>query len=223
MVESLPARQREVLRFIVELTEARGFPPTLSDLAKAMGLKNRMTVHQHVTALKNKGLVHWEPGLNRSLRVLGAAQQDLAAAPPTPRLQLAEDESSSEAPRNRLPLAGTIAAGRPIDAYQTDEYLEVESRYADSGCYALKIKGDSMIDDGIYDGDFVIIKPNPSPTNGDIIVALLSDGTATLKRFFKEKGRFRLQPANPSMEPIYINPEDGLDVQGTVVGLFRKF
>jgi repressor LexA len=80
-----------------------------------------------------------------------------------------------------------------------------------------------MIDDGIYDGDFVIIKPNPSPTNGDIIVALLSDGSATLKRFYKEKGRFRLQPANPSMEPIYINPEDGLDVQGTVVGLFRKF
>jgi repressor LexA len=231
MVESLPARQREVLRFIVELTEQRGFPPTLSDLAKAMGLKNRMTVHQHVTALKNKGMVHWEPGLNRSLRVIGTAQQELSPAPAStaapasvaPRLQLAEHESEPEAPRNRLPLAGTIAAGRPIDAYQTDEYLEVESRYADSGCYALKIKGDSMIDDGIFDGDFVIIKPNPSPTNGDIVVALLPDDTATLKRFYKEKDRVRLQPANPTMEPIYVNPQEGLVVQGTVVGLFRKF
>lgn len=223
MVESLPARQREVLRLIVELTNDQGYPPTLSDLAKAMGLKNRMTVHQHVTALKNKGLVSWEPGLNRSLRVIGAAQQELAPYSAPTTTQVIEEDFEREQRGARLPLAGTIAAGRPIDAYQTDEYLEVESRYADSGCYALKIKGDSMIEEGIFDGDFVIIKPNPSPNNGDIVVALLGDGSATLKRFYKEKGRYRLQPANTEMEPIFVNPEEGLDVQGTVVGLFRKF
>lgn len=218
MVESLPPRQRDVLRFIVKLTDERGFPPTLSELAQAMGLRNRMTVHQHVTALKNKGMVHWEPGLNRSLRVIGTAQQELAPAPGH-----APASNYEEPHGTRLPLAGTIAAGRPIDAYETQEYLEVESRYGDSGCYALKIKGDSMIEEGIFDGDFVIIKPNPSPNNGDIVVALLGDGTATLKRFYKEKGRYRLQPANSEMEPIYVDPQDGLDVQGTVVGLFRKF
>src|SRR5207253_10704761 len=131
MVEDLPPRQREVLRFIVKLTHERHFPPTLSELAEAMGLRNRMTVHQHVTALKNQGMVHWEQGLNRSLRVIGAAEQFFAAesgiSSPTNHVQ--------PTPAARLPLAGTIAAGRPIDAYQTDEYLEVESRYADTGCY----------------------------------------------------------------------------------------
>ena len=214
MVEDLPPRQREVLRMIVKLTEERHFPPTLSELAEAMGLRNRMTIHQHVTALKSKGMVHWESGLNRSLRVIGSAQQFFASSFSPP-------EQGSALPR--LPLSGTIAAGRPIDAYQSDEYLQVESRYAGSGCYALKVKGDSMIEDGIFDGDFVIIKPNPSPLNGEIVVALLEDGTATLKRFYKEKGRLRLQPANSEMEPIFVDPSTHLDIQGTVVGLFRKF
>lgn len=215
MVEDLPPRQRDVIRLIAGLTDERGYPPTLAELAQAMGLKNRMTVHQHVAALKKKGLVHWEPGLNRSLRVIGAAQQDLA---PDERFERAEDPVDVP----RLPLAGTIAAGRPIDAFETKEYLEVESRYADSGCFALKIKGDSMIEDGIYDGDFVIVKPNPSPHNGEIVVALLPDGSATLKRFFKEKGGYRLQPANSSMEPIHVDGGAELQIQGTVVGLFRQ-
>ncbi|HEY9867882.1 MAG TPA: transcriptional repressor LexA [Candidatus Obscuribacterales bacterium] len=214
MVESLPPRQREVLRLIVRLTEEQGYPPTLAELALAMGLKNRMTVHQHVVALKKKGLVHWEPGLNRSLRVLSPARQ---AARQT------SIESKRPEPAQAIPLAGRIAAGQPIDAIESDEYLEIESRYASAGCFALKVKGDSMIEDGIFDGDFVIVKPQPSPNNGDIVVAVLGDGTATLKRFYKEKGRFRLQPANPEMEPIYLDSTADITIQGIVVGLFRKF
>lgn len=210
MVESLPPRQREVLRLIVRLTEEQGYPPTLAELALAMGLKNRMTVHQHVVALKKKGLVHWEPGLNRSLRVLSPARQESI-------------ESRGKQPMQAIPLAGRIAAGQPIDAIENDEYLEIESRYASAGCFALKVKGDSMIEDGIFDGDFVIVQPQPSPNNGDIVVALLGDGTATLKRFYKEKGRFRLQPANPEMEPIYLDSSEDIAIQGVVVGLFRKF
>ncbi len=205
-VEALPPRQRAVLQLIVELTEVRGYPPTLAELAEAMGLRNRMTVHQHVVALKKKGLVHWEPGLNRSLTVI--TQEPVPPA---------------ETHYPGLPLAGTIAAGAPIDAVASDEYLEIENRYAGSGCYALKVKGDSMIEDGIYNGDYVIVKPQPAPANGDTVVALLGDGTATLKRFYKEKGRFRLQPANSSLEPIIVGPEEQIEIQGVVVGLFRKF
>jgi repressor LexA len=134
-----------------------------------------------------------------------------------------EDEMPEEhdAPPRGLPLVGRIAAGAPIDALQRDEYLEIDTPYAEEGCFALKVKGDSMIEDGIYDGDYVIIKPNPSPRNGEIVVALV-DEVATLKRFFKEDNRFRLQPANSAMQPIYINSREDLQIQGTVVALFRK-
>jgi repressor LexA len=214
-IESLPPRQRDVLKHIIELTEEHGYPPTLAELAKALGLRNRMTVHQHVAALKKKGLVHWEPGLNRSLKVTGAA---LGAAGRKDDAAIAERE---ERPSG-LPLVGTIAAGRPIDALQTDEYLAIDGQYAGSDCFALKVRGDSMIDDGIYDGDFVIVKPNPSPLNGEVVVAVLDDGSATLKRFYKEKTGFRLQPANKEMDPILVDSSNDLEIQGVVVALFRK-
>jgi repressor LexA len=216
-IDSLPPRQKDVLKYIIDLTEEHGYPPTLAELAKALGLRNRMTVHQHVAALKKKGLVHWEPGLNRSLKVIGAAwaashRRDSGAS------EIAEEQ---ERPSG-LPLAGTIAAGRPIDAWQSDEYLAIDKQYADSGCFALKVKGDSMIDDGIYDGDFVIVKPEPSPRDGEVVVALLEDGSATLKRLFKERGGFRLQPANKELKPIFLPTYEDLQIQGVVVALFRK-
>jgi repressor LexA len=216
MAEPLPPRQREVLALIQQLTEEHGYPPTLAELAKAMGLRNRMTVHQHVVALKKKGFVRWEPGLNRSLRVLNGEDGGSYEA------DSGDGEQEDDVKPRGIPFAGTIAAGRPIDAIQSDEFLEVDSQYSQKGCFALKIKGDSMIDDGIYDGDFVIVKPEPSPRNGEIVVATLQDGSATLKRFFKENGRFRLQPANASMKPIYIDASHALDIQGVVVALFRK-
>jgi repressor LexA len=212
-VESLPPRQKEVLSLIVQLTDEHGYPPTLAELAKAMGLRNRMTVHQHVVALKKKGLVRWEPGLNRSLRVLSDESMESDDS---------DAQSEDDLPPRGLPLAGTIAAGRPLDAISGDEFLEMDAPYADRGCFALKIKGDSMIEDGIHDGDYVIIKPEPSPRNGEIVVATLEDGTATLKRFFKENGRYRLQPANSNMSPIFIDSSHALDIQGVVVALFRK-
>jgi repressor LexA len=255
-VKPLPARQRDVITLIVKLTDENGYPPSLAELAVGLGLKNRMTVHQHVAALKKKGLVQWEPGLNRSLRVLPPglslinhpvevdddAQDNIAASARVeapigdkvgrsssiPTIGLAAgsgnitriDESGRSAPRG-IPMAGAIAAGMPIDAIETSDYLAVESQYA-ANCYALKVKGESMIEDGIYDGDFVIVKPNPSPLNGDVVVALLDDGSATLKRFFKEKGGYRLQPANSEMQPIFVGADEELTIQGTVVALFRK-
>lgn len=177
-VESLPPRQREVLSLIVRLTEEHGYPPTLAELAKAMGLRNRMTVHQHVVALKKKGMVRWEPGLNRSLRVVDAdeAVPEFSDGTVDDTATAGDDVVDLEQKPVGIPFAGTIAAGRPIDAIQTDEYLEVDQTYAERGCFALRIKGDSMIEDGIYDGDYVIIKPEPSPRNGEIVVATLDDG-----------------------------------------------
>ncbi|MBX9723780.1 MAG: transcriptional repressor LexA [Candidatus Obscuribacterales bacterium] len=217
-LESLPPRQKEVVRLIVELTEEHGYPPTLAELAKSMGLRNRMTVHQHVAALKKKGIVKWEPGLNRSLRVIDSVE--VSRNPIDEDDDVVEDEIAT--PPVGIPFAGTIAAGRPIDAVHQDEYLEIDSQYTGGGCFALKVKGDSMIEDGIHDGDYVIIKPEPSPKQGEIVVALLEDGSATLKRFFKEKNRFRLQPANSEMEPIYVDSLNDLQIQGIVVALFRK-
>lgn len=214
-LDLLPPRQKEVVRLIKELTDEHGYPPTLAELARAMGLKNRMTVHQHVAALKKKGVVRWEPGLNRSLRLADHADLVNASEQDTDIGEL------DETPRG-IPLVGTIAAGRPIDAVGQSEYLEMDNQFTDSQCYALKVKGDSMIEDGIHDGDYVIVKPKPSPNQGEIVVALLEDGSATLKRFFKEKNRFRLQPANASMEPIYVDSLNDLQIQGVVVGLFRK-
>lgn len=223
-LDLLPPRQREVVRQIIHLTDEHGYPPTLAELAKALGLRNRMTVHQHVVALKKKGVVRWEPGLNRSLRIIGNAVDadgdDDAGARSGSMDDIIDDDEDAK-PKG-IPLAGTIAAGSPIDAVGTSEYLEIENQYLDNGCFALKVKGDSMIDDGICDGDFVIIKPRPNPTNGEIVVATLEDGTTTLKRFFKEKNRFRLQPANSEMEPIFINSMNDMQVQGVVVALYRK-
>lgn len=258
----LPARQQDVLNLIVKLSDEHGYPPTLAELASALGLKNRMTVHQHVAALKKKGLVHWEPGLNRSLRVLsegfkhcqnlpeglnfldGAASgapgsagnshaadnhvDGVAALAAKGVIEFngrrpkgAADFSAGSPPRG-IPMAGAIAAGRPIDAVESREFLEIDSQYGEAGCFALQVKGESMIEDGIFDGDFVIVKPNPSPNNGEVVVALLEDGSATLKRFYKERGGFRLQPANSEMEPIFVSGNQTLTIQGTVVALFRK-
>jgi repressor LexA len=219
----LPPRQRDVISFILSLTEQHGYPPTLAELAKAMGLKNRMTVHQHVQALKKKGFVHWEPGLNRSLRVLYHVQLQNDSQVGGPSQFRGQPGGKEPLSSPGIPLVGKIAAGGPIDAVGTDEYLEMDRQYAsDPGCFALKVKGDSMIEDGIYDGDFVIIKPNPSPRNGEVVVALLEDGSATLKRFYKEKGRYRLEPANKNYQSIEVSGDHNLEIQGVVVALFRK-
>jgi repressor LexA len=186
-----------------------------------------MTIHQHVSALKKKELVQWEPKLNRSMRVLGEGLRLLnldndEGNESRLRALSSEEAATEEAPPAGVPLAGRIAAGVPIDAFETPEYLTMESDYAQRGCFALEVKGDSMIEDGIYSGDYVIVKPSPSPTNGEIVVALLEDGSATLKRFYKENGGFRLQPGNSSMEPIFVSRASDLQIQGVVVGLFRK-
>ncbi len=220
-IEGLPKRQREVLNLIAVLIKRNGYSPSLAELAEGINVRNRMTINQHLEALKRKGLVSWSANLKRSLKLTDAVAELLN--------DQVEDNNSNTIPfpksksEYELNVMGTISAGSGIDAIENPEKLDIESYYAKIGCYALKVKGDSMIDAGINDGDYVIVKPNPSPNNGDIVVALLEDGTATVKRFYKESNSFKLVPENPSMNPIIIDKSSNLTIQGIVVGLFRQF
>lgn len=197
MGSSRTNRQNEVFDFIVQTVREKGYAPSIREICTALGLRSTSTVHYHLTALAKRGLIHWEGGKNRAITVLEGAKSP------------------------GLPIVGKIAAGRPIEAIaQNDEYLNFEETFSDPELYVLKVKGDSMIEDHIQDGDYVIIKKQDNARDGEIVVALTEDGEATLKRFYREPGgRFRLQPANSMMEPIYV---DRVAIQGKLVGLLRS-
>lgn len=202
-------RQNEVYDFIMRHVRENGYAPSIREICTALGLRSTSTVHYHLTALAKRGLIQWEGGKNRAIKVLGR-EQTLPAA------------LRDEAPRAKgLPIVGRIAAGRPIEAIaEHDEYLTLEDRFDGPELYVLKVKGDSMIEDHIQDGDYVIIKRQDTARDGEIVVCLLDDGEVTLKRLYREPGnRFRLQPANNSMQPIYV---DRVTVQGKLVGLLRE-
>ncbi len=224
-IENLPPRQREVLNLIAVLMKKNGYPPSLSELAEGINVRNRMTISQHLEALKRKGLVNWNANLKRSLKL-----NDVVAEIFNAQIDSSHNDSNTIAfppkisiSEPTLNIMGTISAGSGIDAIEDPQKLELESHYAKIGCFALKVKGDSMIDAGINHGDFVIVKPNPSPNNGDIVIALLDDGNATVKRFYKDKDSIKLVPANENLQPITIDKSSNLTIQGVVVGLFRKF
>jgi len=198
-------RQNDVYRYIVEHVRENGFAPSIREICHALGLRSTSTVHYHLTQLAERGLIDWAEGKNRALRLLGAA---------------APNASAEERSRG-LPIVGRIAAGRPIEAISdTQEFLNLETKFAGPDVFVLKVKGDSMIEAHIQDGDYVIIKRQETARNGDIVVALLDSGEATLKRLYRERGGgFRLQPANRSMAPLVV---DKLTIQGKLIGLLRS-
>lgn len=204
MPVTLYKRQKQILDFINQYISVNGHSPTLQEIANALSLKSLATVHEHLQALSRKGIIRRFEGSVRGIEVL--------------------DKKIGEALQGiELPLLGYIAAGVPIEPYtDPNATFSVSPALVSSKqrSYVLQVKGDSMIDDGILDGDFVVIEEQNVANNGDIIVALLENGVATLKRFFKEKDRIRLQPANSTMKPIYAKR---VTVQGKVVGVIRKF
>jgi repressor LexA len=206
-------RQGEVFEFIMKHVRENGFAPSIREICTALGLRSTSTVHYHLTALAKRGLIQWEGGKNRAIKVLGQGQlAPLSHAP----------GGADEHQRKRgLPVVGRIAAGRPIEAIaEHDEYLSFEDRFDGPELYVLKVKGDSMIEDHIQDGDYVIIRNQNTARNGETVVALIDGGEATLKRFYKESdGRIRLQPANSAMKPMYY---DDVMIQGKLVGLLRQ-
>ena len=202
---TLTPRQLEILTAIRDGSRRDGYSPTMQELADQLVI-SKVTVFEHVNALVRKGLLRRLPHKARSLQVTSSARF------PDERPTL-------------LPLAGRIAAGGPIEAIEDVEVLDLETVFAtrrggDYSNFALKVSGDSMIDDHIADGDYVIVAPRRTPRNGEIVVALLENGEATLKRWYREKGRIRLQPANEAYEPLYVKR---VDVQGVVVGVIRRY
>lgn len=194
-------RQHEVLSFVVNYTKEHGYAPSIREVAEGVGVASPATVHEHLEALRASG------HLRRGEGMRSWAPTRLAAA-----LARAVE----------LPLLGVIAAGQPIEAVAEREAIAVPANFVVDGMnsYVLRVKGESMIGEGIFDGDYVVVERNPSPRNGDVVVALLDNAFATLKRFYREANRIRLQPANATMKPIYVRD---CIVQGVVKAVIRRY
>ncbi|MFH1822431.1 MAG: transcriptional repressor LexA [Patescibacteria group bacterium] len=201
-IKNLTKRQRQILDFITEFMKEKGYAPSLREIGENFRLSSPATIHAHLENLKKKGFLKTSYNEARSIELV-----------PT-KVNWAE--------ALELPLAGVITAGEPIEAVEEHETIAVPADFVTDNfnSYVLRVKGESMIEDGILDGDYVIIERNPSPRNGDVVVALLNNAYATLKKFYREKNRIRLQPANANMKPIYA--ADPL-IQGVVRGVIRKF
>ena len=197
-------KQLAVMTAIRNYRIRQGFSPTMQELADELGV-SKVTVFEHVQALSAKKLVQRSAHRARSLTL-------------SPGVKLPDETGRSAA----LPLIGSIAAGRPIEAVEIPDHIHLDELFASSrGVYVLRVRGDSMIEAHIADGDMVVVEQRSTAHAGEIVVALLPDGTATLKRFFKEKDRVRLEPANSSLQPIYVQGD--LKIQGIVIGVLRSY
>ena len=221
-------RRKKILESIARIVVERGYPPSVREIAEAVGLASPSAVHHHLTALERDGLLERGSHSSRALRltVRGEAELGLPARRPSPverveRSRVTPFRMPVERETLALPVIGEIAAGQPIEAYaEGAETLEVpRSLQARDDSYVLRVRGKSMIDALIDDGDYVVVQPQATARDGDIVVALLEDNGVTLKRFYREKNRIRLQPANAEMEPIYASE---VQIQGKVVGVIRK-
>jgi repressor LexA len=201
-VKELTKRQREIFDFISRYLAKHGYPPTVREIGKAVGLHSSSTVHAHLSKLESLGVLKRDPTKPRAMEVL--VERAKRAVRPT-----------------GLPLVGNVAAGEPLLAEENiEEYLQVPDVIGgESGDYVLRVRGDSMVDVGILDGDFVVVRQGEDASNGEIVVALVGDDEATVKRFFREKDQVRLQPENKSMKPILTRDAS---VLGRVVGVFRR-
>jgi repressor LexA len=212
---SLTDRQREVFEFIQDRIRAWGYPPTIREIGEHLCIKSTNGVADHLKALQRKGYLTHEEMKSRTLRPVSARATALVRAV-LPR--------SGEGVA--IPLLGRVAAGEPILAEeQAEGSVVVDSLLVGDSkkLFALKVVGDSMIDDGILDGDYIFVRKRPQADPGDIVVVMINN-EATVKRFYPEGDRIRLQPANPAMQPIYVRQKDFKDVQviGIVVGVYRK-
>ena len=208
-------RRQRILDCIAQTVAERGYPPSVREIADAVGLASTSAVHHHLIALERDGLLERGGKHSRALRIIGRSSTPAEPSKVTPFRMPVERDTLA------LPVMGEIAAGQPIEAYEdAAETLEVPaSMEARPDAYVLRVRGKSMIDALIDDGDFVIVHPQATARDGDIVVALLEDNGVTLKRYFREKDRIRLQPANAEMEPIYATD---VQIQGKVVGVIRR-
>ena len=208
----LTKRQQEITDFIRRYSDLNGYPPTVRDIGKAVGLASSSTVHAHLSNLEKLGVLRRDPTKPRAMELLDRAPRGAGSA--------VQGALGKVTPRG-LPLVGAVAAGSPILAEENiEEYVQVPAAAGgEDGEYVLRVQGQSMIDAGILEGDFVVVRPQDDASDGEIVVAMVGDDEATVKRFFRESDHIRLQPENPAMQPIRTKD---VQVLGRVVGLFRS-
>jgi repressor LexA len=201
----LSKRQQDILGFIKEEVKKKGYPPSVREIGEAVGLASSSTVHGHLARLESKGLIRRDPTKPRAIEIL-------------------EIEADAHIPKYNVinvPVVGKVTAGQPITAIENvEEYFPLPDRLvpSDEQVFMLEVMGDSMIDAGILDGDYVIVKQQQTANNGDIVVAMTEEDEATVKRFFKEQDFIRLQPENPTLEPIILR---NVSILGKVIGVYR--
>lgn len=240
MPDKLTARQTDILGYITSSIVERGFPPTLREIGSHFGIKSTNGVSDHLKALEKKGHLRREDLKSRAMRpvaldpVNGGADQ---AANDTTKIDTGKNNTGMgevvplglrmEGESIEVPILGRVAAGAPILAVEhIEDTVRVDKFFLNGhkqGVFGLRVVGDSMIEDGIFDGDFIFVKKTQSAAQGEIVVAMI-EGEATVKRFYPEADRIRLQPANSNMKPIYVNRKDfrSIDIIGIVVGVYRK-
>ena len=207
---ALTKRQKQVLDFLADFVEKHGFSPSYEELAAGLELASLATVHKHILALESKHYIRRSFNQSRSLEVTSKYLEE--------RRLYRQDPGVTE-----VPLAGRIAAGSPVEAIAGQDTLSFADFSGGPDTFALEVRGDSMIDDHICSGDFVLVERVDRVKDGDIVVALVDGAETTLKRYYSEPdGRIRLQPANASMEPIFVSPEQ-LQIQGRLLAVLRKY
>ncbi|SOC38244.1 transcriptional repressor LexA [Ureibacillus acetophenoni] len=205
-MKKVSKRQEDILAFIKEEVRTKGYPPSVREIGEAVGLASSSTVHGHLARLESKGLIRRDPTKPRAIEIL-----DMEEEVPVPKQNVVN-----------VPLIGKVTAGLPITAIENvEDYFPLPDSYGTSEdqLFMLEVMGESMIEAGILDGDYVIVKKTSTANNGEIVVAMTEEDEATVKRFYKEKTHFRLQPENSSMDPIYVNQ---VTILGKVVGLYRR-
>ena len=201
-MQPLTKRQREILDYLQEFIQHNGYAPSLEEIGRRFSLSSLATVHKHLSNLQEKGFIRRSWNRSRSVELLSARTGQRAVD---------------------LPLLGYVAAGAPIEAVVGNETLAVpEDLVGKRDSYVLRVKGDSMIDEQIRDGDFVIVEDRRTAENGEMVIALVNGSDVTLKKLYREQGRVRLQPANPAVQPIVV-AADQVQVQGVVVGVMRRY
>jgi repressor LexA len=205
---ALTRRQREVYDFIGGFVQSHGYSPSFEEIGEGLGLSSLATVHKHISNLEKKGLLRRDYNRSRSIDLL----------PPRGRMK----QSMSSAASASLPLMGRIAAGRPIEAVENPATISLAEFTAAKDVFVLEVNGDSMQDEHIVNGDYVLVEKANTARNGEIVVALVDGSDATLKRFYHEGDRIRLQPANAAMQPILV-PAQAVQIQGKVIGVLRKY
>jgi len=199
---AITRRQKDVLDFLTSFTQRCGYSPSYEEIASGLGVNSLATVPKHITNLQNKGLLQRAHNRSRSIDVLPAR--------------------SSKKGTDRLPLLGRIAAGRPVEAVETAETISLSDILGNREVFALEVRGDSMRDEHIVSGDYVLVERTRTAREGEIVVALVDGTDATLKRFYREGSMIRLQPSNSEMAPIFA-PAAAVTIQGKVLGVLRKY